>query len=48
MDIDARPFIVISPANGTGTIYAYSAPVTLNVLSVAATSEDNAVKQFIS
>lgn len=48
MDIDARPFIVISPANGTGTIYAYSAPVTLNVLSVAATSKDNAVKQFIS
>lgn len=48
MDIDARPFIVISPVNGTGTVYAYGKSVSVNVLDVAENSQDSAVKQFIS
>jgi len=48
MNIDARPFIVISPVNGSGTVYTYSSAVKLNVLDVAANSQDDIVKQFIS
>lgn len=49
MDIDARPFIVITPmSDGTGTVYAYGSTVTLNVTDVAATSQDSSVKQFVS
>ena len=48
MDIDVKPFIVISPMNGTGTVYAYGTPITLNVLDVAAASQNEAVKQFVS
>lgn len=49
MDIDARPFIVITPMkDGTGTVYAYGSTVTLNVADVAATSQDSSVKQFVS
>lgn len=48
MDIEVKPFIVISPMNGTGTVYTYGETITLNVLDIAANSQDNAVKQFVS
>ncbi|MBP3600555.1 MAG: hypothetical protein J6J30_05670 [Clostridia bacterium] len=48
MDIEVKPFIVISPMNGTGTVYTYGEAITLNVLDVASTSQNDAVKQFVS
>ena len=48
MDIEVKPFIVISPMNGTGTVYTYGEAITLNVSAVAEKSQDSAVKQFVS
>ncbi|MBR7132710.1 MAG: hypothetical protein IKD04_04180 [Clostridia bacterium] len=48
MDIEVKPFIVISPMNGTGTVYTYGEAITLNVSAVAQNSQDSAVKQFVS
>ncbi len=49
MDIDVRPYIVITPmSDGTGTVYAHGSAVTVNVTEVSKNSQDNTVKQFVS
>lgn len=48
MDIEAKPYIVISPMDGKGTVYTYGATVTVNAADLGALSQDEAVKNFVS